>query len=317
MLLRGDPLQKGDIIAPGGLAGLKVLSVSFDLEPTAPEGERRKKLAQWITRADNPLFARTIANRVWHYHFGRGLVETPSDLGFNGGLPSHPELLDYLASELIANRWSLKHLHRLILTSATYQQGSFPRPECLAVDQDNQLLWRYRPHRLEAEAVRDAVLSIAGELNLQQGGPSFLDLRPYINHNSQYYEPIDPIGPEFNRRSIYRLWARGGKSPLLDTLDCPDPSTTTPKRGSTTTPLQALALLNNSFMLRMADSMAARIVHESGEGAGDQVDRAFTLAYSRGPSEQERKVSVAFVKQHGLPAFCRVLLNTNGFLYVD
>jgi len=317
LLLRGNPAQKGDVVSPGGLSGLKSISHNFQLEPNAPEGERRKQLAAWITQPDNPLFARTIVNRVWHYHFGRGLIETPNDIGFNGGQPTHPELLDYLASELIEHKWSLKHLHRLIVMTAAYQQSSLPRQECLAVDKDNRLLWRYSPRRLEAEAVRDAVLSVAGELNPQAGGPSFHDFRPYDNHNSQYYEPIDPAGPPFHRRSIYRMWARGGKSPLLDTLDCPDPSTTTPKRGSTTTPLQALALLNNSFMLRMADSMAARIERESGKIASEQVDRAFALAYSRPPRDEERKIAAAFVEKHGLAAFCRVLLNTNGFLYVD
>jgi hypothetical protein len=317
LLLRGNPMAKGEIVSPGGLSGLKTVSADFQLEPTSPEGERRRKLAEWIARDDNPLFARTIVNRVWHYHFGRGLIETPNDLGFNGGQPSHPALLDYLASELIASKWSLKHLHRLIVSSATYQQSSLPREECLAIDKDNRLLWRYPPRRLEAEAVRDAVLAMAGELNPQLGGPSFQDFRPFDNHNSQYYEPIDPVGPQFNRRSIYRMWARGGKSPLLDSLDCPDPSTSTPKRGSTTTPLQALALLNNSFMLRMSGSMAARVKKDAGEEANKQVQRAFELAYSRPPKPDEQRLAVAFLEKNGLAAFCRVLLNTNGFLYVD
>lgn len=317
LLLRGNPMAKSDVVSPGGLSGLRTVSADFQLEPTSAEGERRRKLAEWIARDDNPLFARTIVNRVWHYHFGRGLIETPNDLGFNGGQPSHPELLDYLASELIASKWSLKHLHRLIVSSATYQQASLPRKECLAVDKDNRLLWRYSPRRLEAEAVRDAVLAISGELNPQVGGPSFQDFRPFDNHNSQYYEPIDPVGPQFHRRSIYRMWARGGKSPLLDTLDCPDPSTMTPKRGSTTTPLQALAMLNNSFMLRMANGMAARVEKDAGEDAGKQVERAFELAYSRPPRKEEVELGVTFVEGNGLAAFCRVLLNTNGFLYVD
>jgi hypothetical protein len=317
LLLRGNPMAKGDVVSPGGLSGLTTVSADFQLEPTSAEGERRRKLAEWIARDDNPLFARTIVNRVWHYHFGRGLIETPNDLGFNGGQPSHPELLDYLASELIASKWSLKHVHRLIVSSATYQQASMPRKECLAVDKDNRLLWRYSPRRLEAEAVRDAVLAISGELNPQVGGPSFQDFRPFDNHNSQYYEPIDPVGPPFHRRSIYRMWARGGKSPLLDTLDCPDPSTMTPKRGSTTTPLQALAMLNNSFMLRMADNMAARVKRDAGEEADKQVERAFELAYSRPARVEEKKVAGPFVEKNGLAAFCRVLLNTNGFLYVD
>jgi hypothetical protein len=315
LLLRGSPAQQDKVISPDRLSALKTVSQPFGLEPTAPEGERRRKLAEWITHRDNPLFARTIANRLWHYHFGRGLIETPSDLGFNGGQPSHAELLDYLASELAANGWRLKPLHRLIVLSATYQQASLPRPECLVIDRSNRLLWRYAPRRLEAEAVRDAALMIAGELNAEMGGPSFHDFRPYDNHNAQYYEPIDPVGAPYHRRSIYRMWARGGKSPLLDTLDCPDPSTATPQRGSTTTPQQALALLNNSFMLRMADSMAARLKKDAGENAKRQIDRAFILTYARPPSDEERRAAVDFVSQHGLAPFCRVLLNTNGFLY--
>jgi hypothetical protein len=317
LLLRGNPLQKAEVVSPAGLSALKLDSLTYQLAPMSPEGERRRRLAEWITHRDNPLFARTIANRVWHYHFGRGLVETPNDLGFNGGLPSHPELLDLLASELASNGWSLKHLHRLIAMSATYQQASLPREECLQVDRNNRLLWRYAPRRLEAEAVRDAMLSVAGELNPQMGGPSFQDFRPYVNHNAQYYEPIDPIGAAFNRRSVYRMWARGGKSPLLDTFDCPDPSTSTPSRGSTTTPLQALALLNNGFTLRMADHMAARLTREVGGEVPSQIERAFQLAYARLPTADERRVATAFVARHGLAPFCRVLLNTNAFLYVN
>lgn len=317
VLIRGNPQQLGEIVSPGGLTSIKFTPANVDLAPTSPEAERRRQLAEWIARRDNPLFARTMVNRVWHYHFGRGLIDTPSDLGFNGGQPSHPQLLDYLASEFMDSGWSLKHLHRLIVNSATYQQASLPRKDAMARDADNRLLWRYSPHRLDAESIRDAVLAVSGELNRDRGGPSFQDFRAYDNHNSQYYEPTDPVGREFSRRSIYRMWARGGKSPLLDTLDCPDPSTATPKRGSTTTPLQALAMLNNSFMLRMSDAMAARIVRESGANATAQVTAAFELAYCRKPREDERQLAVAFVEANSLAALCRVLLNTNGFMYVD
>jgi hypothetical protein len=317
LLLRGNPVQKGEVVAPAGLTAFEDRPGNYRLDPNSPEGERRRNLAEWIASRDNPLFARTIVNRVWHYHFGRGLVETPSDLGFNGGAASHPELLDYLADELIASGWRLKHLHRLIVHSAAYQQASQPRPAALAVDADNRLLWRFTPRRLDAEAIRDAVLSISGQLNPKPGGPSFMDFRPFDNHNSQYYEPIDPEGREFHRRSVYRMWARGGKSPLLDTFDCPDPSTSTPKRGTTTTPLQALALLNNSFMLRMSDAMAERLLGEAGDDPLKQIDLAFRLAYSREASEEERKLATAFVERNGLPALCRVILNTNGFLYVE
>jgi len=256
-------------------------------------------------------------NRVWQYHFGRGLVETTSDLGFSGGQASHRELLDWLASELVARNWSLKELHRLIVTSVTYQQASQPRAECLAVDADNRLLWRSSPRRLEAESVRDSMLSVSGQLNEQRGGPSFMDFRPYTYKTTQYYEPIDPVGPEFNRRSIYRFWARGGRNPLLDTFDCPDSATAAPRRGNTTTPLQALSLMNNSFTLRMADHFAERLTRERPTGVKQQVGRAFELAFGRSPSVEELRESVGFVSEHGLAAFCRVLFNSNGFLYVN
>jgi hypothetical protein len=317
LLVRGNVGQPGEAVAAGGVQSLAASHPDFALAADASDAERRKKLAEWIASKENPLFARTIVNRVWHYHFGRGLVETTSDLGFSGGQPSHPELLDWLASELIDKKWSLKELHRLIVTSATYRQASRPRAECQTVDADNRLLWRFSPRRLEAEAVRDATLVVAGQFNPQVGGPSVKDFRPFEYKTTQYYEPLDPVGHEFNRRSIYRMWARGGKSPLLDTFDCPDPSTATPRRGTTTTPLQALALLNNSFTLRMADHFAERVTKERPEGIESQSARALELAYGRTAAKREAAAAVEFAKQHGLPAFCRVLLNTNGFLYVD
>jgi hypothetical protein len=317
LLVRGNVTQPAEPIAAGGVLALTASQPDFGLPPDASDKDRRKKLADWITRADNPLFARTIANRLWHYHFGRGLIETPNDLGFSGGKPTHPELLDWLAAELIARKWSLKEMHRLIVTSAAWQQSSQPRADCLAADADNRLVWRYSPRRLEAEAVRDAALVVAGQFNPARGGPSVQDFRPYEYKSTQYYEPLDPVGPEFNRRSIYRMWARGGKSPLLDTFDCPDPSTITPRRGATTTPLQALALMNNSFTLRMADHFAERLAAERPDNIEGQVARGFELAYGRAPQEEELSAAVGFVREHRLPALCRVLLNTNGFLYLE
>jgi hypothetical protein len=315
LLIRGNPAQPGDAIAPAGIAVLP--GADLGLPPDASDADRRRRVAEWIASEKNPLFARTIVNRVWHYHFGRGLIDTPNDLGFNGGQPTHRELLDWLACELIAKKWSLKELHKLIVNSATYQQASRLRTECLAVDADNRLLWRFSPRRLEAEAVRDAMLAASGQLNSSVGGASYMDFKPYENKNAQYYEPADPVGPEFNRRAIYRFWARGGKNPLLDTFDCPDPSTTTPKRGTTTTPLQALSLLNNSFTLRMADHLAERLEKERPGDPDQQVARAFELTCGRPASADEQTASAVFVREHGLAAFCRVLLNTNAFLYVN
>ncbi len=317
LLVRGNVQQPGETIAANGIVSLSASEPDFGVAVDANDAERRAKLAAWIASEKNPLFARTIVNRVWQYHFGRGLVETTSDLGFSGGQASHPELLDWLASQLIEKKWSLKELHRLIVTSATYKQASQSRADCLAVDADNRLLWRYSPRRLEAECVRDTMLAISGELNEQRGGPSFMDFRPYVYKTTQYYDPIDPVGAEFNRRSIYRFWARGGRNPLLDTFDCPDSATAAPRRGNTTTPLQALSLMNNSFTLRMADHFAERLTRERPAGVEKQVQRAFELACGRPATADELHESVKFVAEHGLPAFCRVLFNANGFLYVN
>ena len=316
LLVRGNPQQKAEVVSPSGLAAIKTIDSSFGLSPDAPDAERRKKLALWVTSRDNPLFARTIVNRLWHYHFSRGIIETPNDLGFNGGVPVHRELLDWLACELIDRGFRLKEMHRLIVLSETYRQSSLPREECLAIDRDAALLWRYPPRRMEAEVVRDSMLAISGQLNPAVGGPSFQDFRPYFYKGSQFYEPQDFAGPEFHRRSIYRMWARGGKNPLLDTFDCPDPSTATPKRGSTTTPLQALAMLNNSFTLRMADAFAERLAKDAPAGVEAQIERAFVLAYGRQPTAEEQASSRSVVEQEGLSPLCRALFNSNGFLYI-
>jgi hypothetical protein len=316
VLLRGNPASPAEVVAPDGVASLSSVNPDFELAPDAPEAERRVRLAAWITDVHNPLFARVIANRVWHYHFGVGLVDTPNDFGFNGGRPSHPELLDYLALYLIENGWSLKQLHRLIVTSATYRQASLYRADCAAVDAGNRLLWRKDPIRLDAETLRDAILSVAGELNPQVGGPPYQDFKTFT-FNSQFYEMIDPIGPEFHRRTIYRTWLRSGRNPLLDTFDCPDPSTTSPKRAVTTTPVQSLALLNNSFVLRMADAFAERVIQQADADAPAQVRATFRLAYGRDPAADELERLSRFVDDFGLPALCRVVFNSNEFLYVE
>lgn len=341
LLDRGNPAQKRDLVGAGGIKSLSGLSPDFGLSADAGEGERRRRLAEWITDIHNPLTPRVIANRLWHYHFGAGIVETPNDFGFNGGRPSHPELLDWLASELLeptplasfrmpnAERrtpgWSLKHLHRVIVTSATYRQASRSKPEAIKMDAGNRLYWRKTPQRLEAEALRDAMLVVAGEFNSTMGGPGFQDFRTFI-FNSQFYEPLDPVGFEFNRRTVYRTWVRSGRNEFLDVFDCPDPSTTAPRRAVTTTPLQALALLNNSFTLRMAERLAARATRESSgrESGGrestsfeQQIGRVYDLAFERNPQVEEFVEAKQFVAVHGLAAFCRVIFNSNEFLYVD
>ncbi len=316
VLLRGNTASPGDVVAAAGISSLKGPRADFGLAPDASEADCRRSLAVWLTDRHNPLFARVIVNRLWHYHFGAGLVDTPNDFGFNGGRPSHPELLDYLAAYLIENGWSLKSLHRLIVTSATYRQESRPREDGQRLDAANRLLWRKSPLRLEAEELRDAMLSVAGQLNPQVGGPPFEDFKTFTQ-NSQFYEMLDPVGHEYHRRTIYRTWLRSGRQSLLDVFDCPDPSTTAPRRAVTTTPVQSLALLNNSFVLRMADGLAERVRGDAGDDVPSQTRQAFVLAYSREPTGPELDVATRFVASHGLPALCRVLFNSNEFLYVD
>ncbi len=357
ILARGNPGQKQEPVGPGVIQSLAGLSADLRIAMDAPDAVRRQRLAEWITDVHNPLTPRVIANRLWHYHFGVGIVDTPNDFGFNGGRPTHPELLDWLASELISptfaqasgsrarealvssgvsartdlsnatppspplrrggnGAWSLKHLHRLIATSATYQQSSAPNAEALTVDAGNRLLWRRSPQRLEAESLRDTMLVVAGEFNPQMGGPGFHDFRTFT-FNSQFYEPIDPVGFEFNRRTVYRTWVRSGRNEFLDVFDCPDPSTASPKRAVTTTPLQALALLNNSFTFRMAQRMAARIEREAAGDLDSRIAYLYRLAYNRAPVPAELAAVKRHAGQHGLAALCRVVFNSNEFLYVD
>jgi hypothetical protein len=315
VLARGNPQQPGDIVHPAGVAAVGG-AADFQLPPDAPEAERRARLADWITDPANPLAARVMVNRLWQYHFGQGLVSTPNDFGFNGGRPTHPALLDWLAAEFLARGWRLKDMHRLIVTSAAYRQSSRFDASAAAIDADNRWLWRKSPVRLEAEPLRDAVLAVAGELNPTLGGPGYQDFHTF-SFNSQFYELIDPVGWAYNRRSIYRTLVRSGTNPLLDVLDCPDPSTTAPKRAVTTTPLQALALLNDSIILRMADAFAARLMHEAGDDPAAQLRRAYLVAFARPVTPDELALAEPFIRDHGLPAYCRVLFNSNEFLYID
>ncbi len=317
LLLRGEPGRPGPEVTPRGIAAVHGLAPDFPLSPGAPEGERRKALARWVTDPGNPLFARVIVNRLWHHHFGVGLVDTPSDFGFNGGRPSHPELLDHLAGELLRRKGSLKAMHRLVVTSAAYRQSSRWSAAAAKIDADNRLLWRKSPARLEAEAVRDTLLAVAGQLNRDGGGPGYEDFLVTVFGVTQSFKNVDRPGPEYQRRSLYRTWARSGRNNLLDAFDCPDPSTNTPRRAMTTTPAQALSLLNNALVLRMADAFADRLRREAGQNAARQVERAYLLAYGRPAVGEEAAAARQFIDRHGLPAFCRVVFNSNEFLYID
>lgn len=318
LLVRGQVSEPGDVVAPGGLVALAGAGADFGLPPDAPEGERRRRLAAWLTAPANPLLARVMVSRLWHHHFGVGLVETPNDFGFSGGRPSHPELLDWLAAEFAARGYRLKAMHRLIVTTATYRQASAPRADGRAADADNRLLWRKRPLRLDGEALRDGLLATAGRLNREVGGRGFSDYRVIdANNGTTYYDPFDPAEPAAQRRSVYRFLPRGGNPGLLDVFDCPDPAAAAPRRNSTTTPLQALALWNGAFALRLADAFAARVAAEAPGDVTRQVDRAYQVALQRGPRPDEGEAARRLVERHGLRSLARALFNSNEFLTVE
>lgn len=314
--VRGDVTKLGEAVSAGGIAAV---GGNFDFKPTAnaPVRDRRLALSDWITDPQNGLFHRVIVNRLWHYHFGTGIVQTPNDFGFNGGRPSHPELLDWLAGKLRKEGMRWKPIHRLIVLSATYRQSSILNPEGMKVDSENRLLWRAPLRRLEGESLRDSMLSVAGILNLTPGGPGYQDVTVTPNNGTTYYEPIDQIDPLFQRRTIYRFVPRGGRSALLDSFDCPDPSVTAPRRQVTTTPLQALSLMNNPFVLEASEKLALRAEREAGPDPVAQIDRMWKLTTGRSPDVRERELSRSLVQQHGASALGRALFNSNEFVLLE
>ncbi len=313
---RGNPMTKGDVVPPASPSTLDALLPGFELDPAAPEGERRLALARWITDDRNALTPRVLANRVWHYHFGRGLAGTPSDFGFNGLRPSHPGLLDWLARRVQTFGWRLKPFHKEIMMSETYRQSSAYDSAYAEVDSDAQYLWRFPPRRLEAEEIRDSILAVAGTLRSDVGGPSYR-LYKYTVDNVATYLPLEDFEPETFRRSVYHQSARSVSVDLLGQYDQPDCSYAAPKREASTSPLQALSLMNNQFVLDQARSFAARLEQEAGRGdAAAQTERAYGLAFGRPPTASEREASLEFIDQHGLLLFCRALINANEFIYV-
>lgn len=317
VLKRGDIRFPLEPAVPSALSCLTSLDGSFRLADPNREGQRRAALAKWVSDPKNPLTWRSIVNRVWHYHFGRGLVATPSDFGRLGATPSHPDLLDWLTATFQEDGGSLKKLHRRIVTSATYLQSSRHREEAAKLDADNVLLWRQNVQRLDAESVRDAVLQVAGRLDPLMGGPSVKHFKqsPGIHRTPKVeYEAFDPDAPGAHRRSVYRFIFRTVPDPFMDALDCPDASQFTATRTVSLTALQALALLNDPFMVRMSEHFAARL---AGAGdAKDQVRQAYRLALGREPTEREEMLLVHYTNRHGLANACRVLLNSNEFSFV-
>lgn len=311
-LYRGEPAMKREEVNPGGIA----VFASLDLARDAPEQERRLALAEWIASEKNPLTARVLVNRLWQFHFGAGIVDTPSDFGRNGTPPTHPELLDWLADEFVESGWSIKHMHRLLLHSATWKQSNRPRPEAMKIDAASRLLWRFPPRRLEAEGIRDSILAATGVLDLDaMGGPGFSAFE-VVAENVRHYHPKKEYGPEDWRRMIYMTKVRQEKDVVFGAFDCPDASQVVPKRSRSTTPLQALNLFNSQFLMQQAERFADRLEHEAGEEPAGQVKRAWQLCFQRPPDSAILADSVDFIEREGLVQFARVLLNSNEFVFI-
>jgi mono/diheme cytochrome c family protein len=319
VLARGEITQPGAPATPGTLSCVPGLPSRFELDDPADEARRRVALAEWLARDDNVLTWRSIANRVWQYHIGRGLVTTPNDFGRMGAAPSHPELLDWLAVSLRESGGSLKSLHRLIVTSAAYRQASRHVPEHAAIDGDNRLLWRMNRRRLDAESVRDAILAVAGTLDPALGGPPvehFVRGRTFNLRPEADYAAYDRDAPGATRRSIYRYHFRTIPDPLMDALDCPDGTALAPTRTESVTALQALAVKNDPFVIRQAERLAARLEAEAPDAAA-RIALAYRRLFGRRPSAHELEAVLDYTRRFGLANACRMLLNTNEFLFID
>ena len=318
LLRRGDidkPVRK---VEPGAISAINHLPGRFELPDPKNESARRAALADWLIHEDNPLTWRSIVNRVWHYHFGRGLCDTPNDFGRMGSQPSHPELLDWLAVWFRDEaKGSLKKLHKLILTSETWQQASQILPN--AKDSDNRLLWRMNRQRMDAEVFRDSILRLSGRLDLSMGGPGIEQFKKSQGPQATPaldYSSYDWNSPGASRRSIYRVVWRGISDPFMEALDFPDLGLLAPKRGFSVSALQSLAVFNNDFVLHGSEWLAQRVESEGGDLEA-HVQRAVRLVWLRPPSASEHLGFSNYARKHGLSAFCRVLLNSNEFLFIE
>jgi len=317
LLNRGDIDKPTHEVGPGALSAIPGLPGRFELSDPKQESARREALADWIAHPENPLTWRSIVNRVWHFHFGRGLSDTPNDFGQMGSKPTHPELLDWLAVWFRDEaKGSLKELHELILTSKTWQQSS--RVTANPIDADNRFLWRMNRRRLDAEAFRDSALRITGRLDLTIGGPGIEQFTK--SKGPQATPALDYSGFDWNgkgagRRSIYRVVWRGIPDPFMDTLDFPDMGLLSPKRSFSVSSLQSLSLFNNDFVLHASEWLAKKLEVEVAEK--ERIGRAVQLCWQRELTSSELGVFASYVETHGLAAFCRILLNSNEFLFVD
>ncbi|MGC6459089.1 MAG: DUF1553 domain-containing protein [Akkermansiaceae bacterium] len=305
-LYRGDPMAKREEVSPDALGVIG----SLGLDTQTPEQDRRLALANWIANKGNPLTARVIVNRLWQYVFGTGIVDTPSDLGTNGTRPTHPGLLDWLAADFMAHGWSIKYTLRLLLTSEAFQRSSESHSFSARFDADSRFLWRFPPRRLEAEVIRDSILSVAGTLDLKMGGPGF-HLFDVDRENVVHYHAKEKTGPTEWRRMIYLYKIRQERDAVFGVFDCPDGNQVIPKRTRSTTPLQALSLFNSQFTMQQAEKFAERVKDDT-----DPVVRVYQLLYQRKPDPAELIDAKEFSSKHGLIALCRAMLNTNEFLFI-
>ena len=318
VLARGDIERPQEPVGPGSLSCVPGVPARFQLPPEADESARRAALAEWFVSPSNPLTWRSIANRVWQWHFGRGLCDTPSDFGRLGSVPSHPELLDWLACE-IRDTGSLHRLHRLICTSRAYRRSSACTPSAFAADPDNRLLARSPRHRLDAEGFFDGVLRTSGQLDDTRGGPGIArftqrpgaQLTPILD-----YDGYELSSPGAGRRAIYRVVWRGIPDPLFDALDFPDLGLLAPTRGFSASALQALVLANNRFVLHAAQALAARAEAERADVA-DRVRFMVRRVWLRDPEAEEIADFVGLAERHGLAAVARALFNSDEFLFVE
>jgi hypothetical protein len=324
LLNRGDTEQRKDEVAPESPAVFAGVVPPVSLDKDAAEADRRRAIAVWLTDPRHPLPARVMANRIWQWHFGTGLVDTPNDFGRNGSRPSHPELLEWLADEFVRSGWSVKHMHRLIMGSAAYRQASVATAAGLSRDADSRLLWRFPPRRLEAESLRDTMLAVSGRLNLDMGGKGF-DLFKSRGGLSGF-PPIESFTAAGRRRMIYAHKVRMEKEDVFGAFDCPDAGQSMARRRQSTTPIQALNLFNSPFTAEEAQAFAARIEADIAQEPASpvtsddlvrrRIDRAFQLAFTRSPDAVEASDAEAVVREHGLATLCRVIFNSNEFVFI-
>jgi hypothetical protein len=336
---RGDPRTPGDEVNPG-FPAILVDEPPASATPTPRSTGRRLQLAQWLARRDHPLTARVMANRLWQHHFGEGIVATENDFGVMGAPPSNQALLDWLASELVAGGWRMKRLHRMIVLSSTYQMASTWNADAAAADPDGKLMWRYKPQRMEAEALRDSVLAVSGQLNPAAGGPSVYPKisREVLETQSRPGDGWRTSSPaDAARRSVYVFVKRTLLVPEFEVLDFPSTEATCEQRVVSTIAPQALTFLNGEFIHEQAQAFAARLEREAGADESERIRRAYRLAFSRLPSEKEIEAVREFLavqrqqieadsagktngdaaRSRALAALCLVLLNTNEFAYLQ